>query len=425
MADDSRGEGSSSLVVVGMLGYDSVDLSAGPATPRFGGAPWHFSCGAAAVGARPLLLSVAPRPSWDQALASLSAVGVDVSLVEAAPTAPTFVLKYRSNMSLDMDEFAIRNVAATPRIVQAHLLDVVSESAGPVLAHICPGDNAAVLEYCETAAGAGATVSLQLHMSQLKDDMRLLASALELASFIFLNAAELLVLTQSAGLAEAVVASGTMSHGRWFVSTPSSLAMVQSGVAEYMTTPRCPTVDPTGAGDALAGGLLGAHCRGVSIEQAVRLGMLCAAVNVTDYGSDNLLRLGTGTLAIETDGTIPMWSDAHTLISETRMAINEFGVERGWQRRHSAKALSEAMVVEVAELLNEFRWLTDAESDARGVDRRDAIENELADVVIFSLNLCNHLGIDLLASVQRKLAVNAQKYPAVVARLFEKPFPPV
>ena len=70
------------------------------------------------------------------------------------------------------------------------------------------------------------------------------------------------------------------------------------------------------------------------------------------------------------------------------------------------------MIVEAAELLEHFQWLSDAESDALSIEKRREVELELADVLIYLVRLADRLGVDLLAATQRKIAINAEKYPA-------------
>ena len=45
-------------------------------------------------------------------------------------------------------------------------------------------------------------------------------------------------------------------------------------------------------------------------------------------------------------------------------------------------------------------------------DVRERIEDEVADVAITLLMFCDRVGIDLAAVIQRKLAKNAERYPA-------------
>ena len=71
-----------------------------------------------------------------------------------------------------------------------------------------------------------------------------------------------------------------------------------------------------------------------------------------------------------------------------------------------------ALTVEAAELLEQFQWLTEAQSRSLTDERRAAVEQEIADIQIYLVRLADQLGIDLLEAAERKLALNEQKYPA-------------
>jgi len=92
--------------------------------------------------------------------------------------------------------------------------------------------------------------------------------------------------------------------------------------------------------------------------------------------------------------------------------LRRFAAERDWERFHSPKNLAMALAVEAAELLEQFQWLTEAESRAPGSDRRRRIEDELADVIIYLVRLADRLDVDLPAAVASKLEQNRQRYPA-------------
>jgi len=101
---------------------------------------------------------------------------------------------------------------------------------------------------------------------------------------------------------------------------------------------------------------------------------------------------------------------------ETKHRLQTFCAERDWDQFHSPKNLAMALSVEVAELLEHFQWLTQAQSAALPADKLAAVAQEVADVQIFLVRLADKLGIDLDAAVAAKLAVNEQKYPVDKAR---------
>jgi dCTP diphosphatase len=103
-------------------------------------------------------------------------------------------------------------------------------------------------------------------------------------------------------------------------------------------------------------------------------------------------------------------------MSEALRALQQrlaaFAAARDWQQFHSPKNLAMALSVEVAELVEEFQWLTELESQALDAERRERVRLELADVFIYLLRLADRLDVDLLRAAADKIAQNERKYPA-------------
>lgn len=117
-------------------------------------------------------------------------------------------------------------------------------------------------------------------------------------------------------------------------------------------------------------------------------------------------------------------SDESTTISQLRLAMQEFVDERDWRQFHTPKNLAMSLAIEAAELMEHFQWVDAAESRLRTQDpaRKEAVEDELADVCCYLLSLVNALEIDLSTAVRRKLVKNAGKYPAAEFKgRFERP----
>ena len=96
--------------------------------------------------------------------------------------------------------------------------------------------------------------------------------------------------------------------------------------------------------------------------------------------------------------------------------VRSFAREREWEPFHSPKNLASALSVEAAELLEHFQWMTEAESRALAPEQRAEVALEAADVLLYLVQLADKLGIDLFDAAQRKLAINAQRYPVEAAR---------
>jgi NTP pyrophosphatase (non-canonical NTP hydrolase) len=99
-------------------------------------------------------------------------------------------------------------------------------------------------------------------------------------------------------------------------------------------------------------------------------------------------------------------------LTELQQRLREFADARDWQRFHSPKNLSMALIVEAAELLEHFQWLTQDQSANLDREQLAEVRLEAADVFIYLLRLADILGIDLLQAALDKMRLNEQKYPA-------------
>jgi dCTP diphosphatase len=101
-------------------------------------------------------------------------------------------------------------------------------------------------------------------------------------------------------------------------------------------------------------------------------------------------------------------SDLDTL----RLALRDFAAARDWRPFHTPKNLAMAMIVEAAELVEHFQWATPEESCNPPPEKRAEIRDEVADTLIYLVELADALDIDLIAAARDKMAKNALKYPA-------------
>ncbi|MDP2693997.1 MAG: nucleotide pyrophosphohydrolase [Gallionella sp.] len=99
-----------------------------------------------------------------------------------------------------------------------------------------------------------------------------------------------------------------------------------------------------------------------------------------------------------------------------RDKLRAFAEARDWDQFHSPKNLSMALMVEAAELMEHFQWLTEAQSAELPSDDKQAVGEELADILLYLVRLSDKLGIDLREAALLKLEKNALKYPAELVR---------
>jgi NTP pyrophosphatase (non-canonical NTP hydrolase) len=103
-------------------------------------------------------------------------------------------------------------------------------------------------------------------------------------------------------------------------------------------------------------------------------------------------------------------------IPALQAALRAFAREREWEQFHSPKNLAAALSVEAAELLENIQWLTEEQSRNMPVEKRALVAGEIADVLLYLLQLADKLDIDPLDAAWEKLEVNGEKYPAERAR---------
>ena len=96
--------------------------------------------------------------------------------------------------------------------------------------------------------------------------------------------------------------------------------------------------------------------------------------------------------------------------------LDQFARDRDWQHYHSPKNLASALIVEAGELLEHFQWITEEQSRSLPPEKLKEVGAELADVLLYLIQLANTLGIDPVAAAQAKLRVNALRYPIERAR---------
>ena len=94
---------------------------------------------------------------------------------------------------------------------------------------------------------------------------------------------------------------------------------------------------------------------------------------------------------------------------ETLQRIRKFTSDRDWDQFHSPANLAKSIVIEAAELLECFQW------DEEQYDL-EAVKEELADVLVYSQNLLDKLGLDADEIINTKMAKNEAKYPIEKAK---------
>lgn len=102
-------------------------------------------------------------------------------------------------------------------------------------------------------------------------------------------------------------------------------------------------------------------------------------------------------------------------IQDLQLTLRRFAAERNWQPFHTPKNLAMALMVEAAELQEIYQWMTPEQSQSAHQDAmtKQRIGEEVADVLLYLIQLADHSELDLDRAVSRKIVKNADKYPPV------------
>lgn len=84
--------------------------------------------------------------------------------------------------------------------------------------------------------------------------------------------------------------------------------------------------------------------------------------------------------------------------------IKKFNKERDWEQFHSPENLAKSISIEAGELLECFQW----EPKKYNLEE---VNDEIADIYIYLLDLANKLGVDLIDIANKKMNKNEEKYP--------------
>lgn len=97
---------------------------------------------------------------------------------------------------------------------------------------------------------------------------------------------------------------------------------------------------------------------------------------------------------------------------EFQSLIRGFAAERDWEKFHSPKNLAMAVSGEAGELVAEFQWMTERESEIENLDQKklQAVKMEIADVLIYLLRLADVLNVNLSETISEKIEINRKRF---------------
>ncbi|WP_160676538.1 nucleotide pyrophosphohydrolase [Clostridium sp. C8-1-8] len=83
--------------------------------------------------------------------------------------------------------------------------------------------------------------------------------------------------------------------------------------------------------------------------------------------------------------------------------VLKFRDDRDWGQFHTPENLAKAINIEAGELLEHFLWDNNF--------NKEEVCEELADVMLYCINMANTLGVDIEEILTKKIDKNEKKYP--------------
>jgi dCTP diphosphatase len=113
-----------------------------------------------------------------------------------------------------------------------------------------------------------------------------------------------------------------------------------------------------------------------------------------------------------------MPTDCQATIADLKARVRAFSQARDWEQFHHPKDLALALVCEIGEVLEHFRYRTHEEIAEKLQEPAHitALAHELADCLWLLLRLADVTDVDLAQALEEKLALADAKYPVEKVR---------
>lgn len=92
------------------------------------------------------------------------------------------------------------------------------------------------------------------------------------------------------------------------------------------------------------------------------------------------------------------------MLEEIYEMIEAFRKERSWDKTDTPANMAKSIIIEAAELLENFQW----SDEGTNIEN---IKEELADILMYTLTMCKLYNFDIKEIIQEKLEKNKIKYP--------------
>ncbi len=282
------------VTVVGSVAFDSLETPFGRRERILGGAATHFSL-SASMFTDVRVVGVVGHDFGTDEFERFHCKGIDTTDLERVPGERSFFWKGRYDADMQVAETLETQLNVFAGF-QPKLSESARSSAMVFLANIQPDLQRGVREQCSSALITGLD-SMNYWIESARES---LLETLAVVDVVMLNDAEVRMLTGEANLKTA--AAQVRARGpRVLVIKQGSYGACMSTDEGFFFVPGMPldsVVDPTGAGDAFAGGFFGyldSHTTDPFDEGCLRraavYGSVMASFAIEDFGSERLERL--------------------------------------------------------------------------------------------------------------------------------------
>lgn len=279
-----------SLLVVGSIAFDSIETPGGSVDDALGGSATYFAY-AASYFTAPRLVGVVGEDFPEGHRRMFAARGVDTAGLVTAP-GKTFRWKGRYHQDMnarDTLEVHLNVFGTFDPVLPASFRD----STHVFLANGSPVVQAKVLDQVRRPELVLAD-TMDLWIETQRDELRALLPRLD---GLLLNDAEARMLTEEENIVRAGHAARRMGPKFVIIKKGEHGAMLfsEDGVFVMPAFPTAEVVDPTGAGDSFAGGLMGSLKTDTRpspgrLRRAMAYGTVVASLTVEGFGLDRLQR---------------------------------------------------------------------------------------------------------------------------------------
>ena len=111
-----------------------------------------------------------------------------------------------------------------------------------------------------------------------------------------------------------------------------------------------------------------------------------------------------------------------SVLEELQEKYAEFKEKRDWEQFHQPKNIAMSISIEASELMELFQWKDNVsiEKIKQDSELMDGIREEMADIILYSLSMAQHLDIDLEKAVEEKLEENRERFDEETAEEITK-----